>query len=245
MAIPSSNRNSIQTQIKVNNATHASTADSSTTAISASYALTASYAMNGGGGGGGIPGGSTGDIQFNNGTGGFGGDGNFNYNISNQTILFQTNADFKTTSVSTDSNSNISLYNQYNQPFSHGFKSYLIQWNVLIPSDSTESIISFDVHPSDKTYLNILGFKCDYSLSLLNGSNTITGTRIGTLYGAWDYDEGIDPSLNQIYISGDSSLALEEPQFNLRWNGSKIELYLNSNRKDLIFSGLFTVFVSS
>jgi hypothetical protein len=69
MAIPSSNRNAIQTQIKVDNAAHATTADSATSStsssyaatasvllgsvISASYALTASYAMNGGGGGGG------------------------------------------------------------------------------------------------------------------------------------------------------------------------------------------------
>jgi len=52
MAIPSSNRHAIQTQIKVDNATHADIADLATTAISASYTLTASYAMNGGGGGG-------------------------------------------------------------------------------------------------------------------------------------------------------------------------------------------------
>jgi len=45
MAIPSSNRNAIQTQIKVDNATHANTADSATNAISASIAVTASYAL--------------------------------------------------------------------------------------------------------------------------------------------------------------------------------------------------------
>ena len=45
MAIPSSNRNAIQTQIKVDNAAHATTADSATTSISASIATTASYAL--------------------------------------------------------------------------------------------------------------------------------------------------------------------------------------------------------
>ena len=39
--------------------------DNATRAVSASYALTASYAMNGGGGG--TPGGSTTQIQYNNG----------------------------------------------------------------------------------------------------------------------------------------------------------------------------------
>jgi hypothetical protein len=212
--------------------------------VSASYATTASYAMNGGGGGGGTPGGAIGDIQFNNGSGGFTGTDNFNYNDGTQLLSYKTNTDFTSTSISTDPDSSIKLINTTNTLFEYEFKSHLIQWNKLVPNGSTEAIVSFNVHSANLESLNILGFKCDYSLTVLDGSNKFTGTRVGTLYGAWDFDESVDPSLNQIYVAGDSAGFLNYPEFNLKWDGDKIILYMTRNGKDLIFSGLFTVFIN-
>lgn len=219
-------------------------ATTNTITATSSYALTASYAMNTGGG---TPGGPITSIQFNS-QSAFGGSADFTYQYG------ITGSDAYRLSLTSN-------YNLVVNPFSNQFPASINLTNtsnsnkqsvglshyqkLLAANTGATTIYSFKAINSG-TKLSITGFKCDYCISLQDGTSDIVASRTGTLYGAWSNTNDVTPIITDTYINGDQIYnELGTVLFTLIWNGTNIELQMdctNVSNGNTIFNGLFTNF---
>lgn len=216
--------------------------------LSASYALSASWAP--GGGGSTSPGGNDTYIQFNS-QSAFGGNSNLKYQYDSTAVdayrldhVSSTN--FTTTAFTVDSPASVVINNDPN-----GIRQRVGITNFQYTQTAntvTTPFFKFDAGGSTGggTTLNVLGFKCDYSLAIVDGSNNFVATRIGTLQGVWDWDQFNEPILQDNFINGDISLGqLQNAIFTLKWGpGTEVELKLDTSTVDynVYFNGLFNIF---
>ena len=217
------------------------------TASYALYALSASWAP---GGGSTSPGGSDTNIQFNSGST-FNGSNNLTYQYNTTAtdaykLTHTSDSDFSTNRFYADQyKASIVINNKsgVNERQIAGITNHQIR---QAANTGKTTIFKFAAGGGSGggITLNVLGFKCDYSLALYDGTY-FTATRIGTLQGVWDFDNNYDPIIQDNSISGDITYnQLQLAQFSLIWNGSDIDLQLDTGTVDydVVFNGLFNIF---
>lgn len=201
----------------------------------------------------GSPGGSTYDIQFNNGAGGFGGSSNFTHDGGGY-VKYTTNQDWGSTTIDESDISRVRLYNSLTtvnneDTQSIDFKADLIPWTSITPPAATTTITTFTPFVASLSGLKVTGFKCDYCLMYHDEgvSNKIQASRTGVLLGAWDYDTSHTPVISDSFVSGENiDNRLQDAIFTLTWNSNVLELKLDTTNVNIktVFSGLFTVFTN-
>lgn len=244
--------------------TSASFAVSSSRAVTASYVnllagpnITINYQSNGiaitGSGGSGTPGGSNTHIQFNSASL-FSGSANLTYQYEQSTTTDRG----RLTHVSSEDYAG-NAYDEYhkhslritNDPGGRQQYAGIVNLCERIPNNTgATTIFKFKAGGGvlGGATLKVLGFKCDYCLGLDNGSSQMVGSRVGTLWGAWDYDTGVNPSMTETAISGDGSFnELTNAVFTLIRNGTNVELQLDTTSVNYtVYYNLFiTVFTST
>lgn len=209
----------------------------------ASNALTASYI---------VPAGTSYDIQYNAG-GILGGYSYFQYNPNSQRFTINTYADVDNTPITNINDFSIEIFNSYYTPSvdstNKQFTTAQFPFSKAITSSPT-LLLTFEVNAKTGIGPGLTGhsFKCDYSLTALNTLGVmVTGSRTGTLYAAWDEDgTTYNPVITDTYITspGASNSKLDDAIFEINWNGSKIDLKIDTSgvSGDTVFNGLFTIF---
>ena len=213
--------------------------------VTASNAISASWAP----GSSPTPGGSDTFIQFNS-QSAFGGNSNLTYQYNTLAdnayrLEHRSDIDFSKNRFTTEYKASIVINNTSGvaEKQRAGITNY--QYRQAANTGKT-TMFKFDAGGGSGggTTLNVLGFKCDYSLALYDGTY-FTATRIGTLQGVWDFDNTYDPVIQDNYISGDRTYnQLQLAEFSLIWNGADMELQLDTSvvNYDVVFNGLFNIF---
>ncbi len=221
-----------------------STFTSTNPALSASYSLTSSYALNG------TPGGVSTTIQFNSG-GFFGGSNNLTYQYNTAAddayrVNHTSNINFASNRFQADQyKASIVIYNDPSTIKQFAGITNFTTTQVSNTGATTIFIFEAGGGSGGGATLKVLGFKCDYSLALKDGSGFYSATRIGTLQGVWDFDNTITPIIQDNFISGDTTYGeLGTAVFSLQWNGTDVELQLDTTsvNYETYFNGLFNIF---
>lgn len=232
------------TQLQYNPSTQILTATSSN-AVSSSYTLTASYALSSGGGG--TPGGSDTSIQYASGST-FSGNTYFTYDYTIDRFLNISSYDFASTGAGKNFAASIVSHNTRGD---NSQRAGIAHWqNYLNSGTGATTIYRWNATPNGSgTNLDMYGFKCDYSLLLVDsdlGLGNNVASRIGTLKAAWSWSTANAPVLNDDFVDGDlvyNELGLVT--FTLQWNDPFIELQMdctNVTAGRTYFNGIFTNF---
>ena len=222
----------------------ASYASASQFAVTASYSLNASSTS---------PSGSDKQIQFND-NGNFGASPKFTYDKTNETLDVAVNKDFTLQNgIESTGKYGIRLINSQSLVSSKQFNVAMHPHSCLATNSTTTDICKFDadinIIGNASTNLRIDSFKCDYSLTLINGGN-FEASRVGTLYSAWDLDGNTyNPILSDTSTNGDQTLgvlSLAAFTISIGLNGEVVlSLDLSSVGYDVAFNGIFTVFTKN
>jgi len=221
----------------------------SNSVVSSSFAVSASWAP---GATPTTPGGVSNNIQFNSGSA-FGGSNNLRYsfnpaNSDADQLTHQYNYDF---SIGGANSNQPASYVPYNTTSPNNQKLGLSHFQISQGSGtSATTIYRWNAVPGGTgTDLEMYGFKCDYSLLLVDtdlGSGNNVASRIGTLKAAWSWNTGNTPAINDDFVDGDlvyNELGLVT--FTLVWNDPYMELQMDTSgvtAGNTIFQGIFTNF---
>ena len=206
--------------------------------------------------GSGAPGGAQYSIQINDGLGGFQGTNTFKYNDVIEKFSFETQNNPSVTPIDPSTNSNsIENFNRFNiiqiNSTPYQFTTSQFPYCKLVPTATTDVLVSFETNAKTSTAPGLTGhsFKCDYSLVAVNGlGDMVVGSRTGTLICSWDENGVAKPILTDTYVTAvdaASGYKLDDAIFDANWNGSTVELSLDTTfgpTNDAIFNGFFTVF---